>query len=213
MATAQHMMTSSWWCAATVGRLWSHRLLRSIVSDGMAPTASSTVRHPTALLTDPNRGDPPPNTAAPVRVKTAGTRGLDPHDSHLILPTTDVPNLSVRDPGEKEWSAVYLDLMHPLFIPVSSCLYFSLQQVDKVSHGTPSSPPHLPTPPKKTPPSAEKPIQKSLDSQSHLHGPKTYSRTYRKVLSMYLMQPILLFVLSKSSFNSVGSVKLFKWSI
>ncbi|XP_077080236.1 ataxin-7-like protein 2b [Siphateles boraxobius] len=58
----------------------------------------------------------------------------------------------------------------------------SLQHVDKISHGTPPSPPHLPTPPKKAPPSAEKPIQKSLDSHAYLHGPKTYSRTYKKLL-------------------------------
>ncbi|XP_067269858.1 ataxin-7-like protein 2b isoform X2 [Pseudorasbora parva] len=57
----------------------------------------------------------------------------------------------------------------------------SLQQVDKVSHGTPPSPPHLPTPPKKTPPFAEKTTQEILNSHADLHGPKTYSRTYKKV--------------------------------
>ncbi|XP_043102380.1 ataxin-7-like protein 2b [Puntigrus tetrazona] len=55
-------------------------------------------------------------------------------------------------------------------------------QVDKVSRETPPSPLHLPTPPKKAPPSVEKPIQKSLDSHTHPHGPRTYSRTYKKVL-------------------------------
>ncbi|XP_073675603.1 ataxin-7-like protein 2b [Garra rufa] len=58
----------------------------------------------------------------------------------------------------------------------------SLQQVDKVFHETLPSPKHLTTPPKKAAPSAEKPIQKSLDSHTHPHGPRTYSRTYKKVL-------------------------------
>nr|CAQ14851.1 novel protein [Danio rerio] len=55
----------------------------------------------------------------------------------------------------------------------------SLQPVDKVPHVKPPSPSDLPTPPKKALPSAEKPIiQKGLDS----HGPRTYSRTFKKVL-------------------------------
>uniref|UniRef100_A0A8C1UP47 Ataxin 7-like 2b n=1 Tax=Cyprinus carpio TaxID=7962 RepID=A0A8C1UP47_CYPCA len=58
----------------------------------------------------------------------------------------------------------------------------SLQQVDKVSHETPPTPLHLPMPPKKAAPSAGKTIQKSLDSHNHLHGPRTHSRTYKKVL-------------------------------
>uniref|UniRef100_A0A671M2A3 Ataxin-7-like protein 2 n=1 Tax=Sinocyclocheilus anshuiensis TaxID=1608454 RepID=A0A671M2A3_9TELE len=58
----------------------------------------------------------------------------------------------------------------------------SFQQVDKVSRETPPSPLHLPTPPKKAAPSVVKPIQKSLDSHTHPHGPRTYSRTYKKVL-------------------------------
>ncbi|XP_016372591.1 ataxin-7-like protein 2 [Sinocyclocheilus rhinocerous] len=58
----------------------------------------------------------------------------------------------------------------------------SLQQVDKVSHETPPTPLHLPMPPKKAAPSAEKTIQKSLDSHTHPHGPRTHSRTYKKVL-------------------------------
>ncbi|XP_016397776.1 ataxin-7-like protein 2 isoform X2 [Sinocyclocheilus rhinocerous] len=58
----------------------------------------------------------------------------------------------------------------------------SFQQVDKVSRETPPSPLHLPTPPKKATPSVVKPIQKSLDSHTHPHGPRTYSRTYKKVL-------------------------------
>jgi len=69
----------------------------------MALSARSTVHHQSAHLTDPNVGHPPLNTAAPVRVKTAGIRGLDPHESHrLILLNRDVSNHSVRDPGEKE---------------------------------------------------------------------------------------------------------------
>lgn len=70
-------------------------------------------------------------------------------------------------------------------------LFSSLQQVDKVSRETPPSPLHLPTPPKKAAPSVEKPIQKSLDSHTHPHGPRTYSRTYKKVLSKSLMQLIM----------------------
>ncbi|XP_016087264.1 ataxin-7-like protein 2 isoform X1 [Sinocyclocheilus grahami] len=58
----------------------------------------------------------------------------------------------------------------------------SFQQVDKVSRETPPSPLHLPTPPKKAAPSVMKPIQKSLDSHTHPHGPRTYSRTYNNVL-------------------------------
>ncbi|RXN03095.1 ataxin-7 2 isoform X1 [Labeo rohita] len=58
----------------------------------------------------------------------------------------------------------------------------SVQQVDKFSHETPPSPKRLTTPPKKAAPSVEKPIQKSLDSHTHPHGPRTYSRTYKKVL-------------------------------
>uniref|UniRef100_A0A672PIE0 Ataxin-7-like protein 2 n=3 Tax=Sinocyclocheilus grahami TaxID=75366 RepID=A0A672PIE0_SINGR len=58
----------------------------------------------------------------------------------------------------------------------------SLQQVDKVSHETPPKPLHLPMPPKKAAPSVEKTIQKSLDSHTHPHGPRTHSRTYKKVL-------------------------------
>ncbi|KAI2661674.1 Ataxin-7-like protein 2 [Labeo rohita] len=57
-----------------------------------------------------------------------------------------------------------------------------VQQVDKFSHETPPSPKRLTTPPKKAAPSVEKPIQKSLDSHTHPHGPRTYSRTYKKVL-------------------------------
>ncbi|XP_016330053.1 ataxin-7-like protein 2 isoform X3 [Sinocyclocheilus anshuiensis] len=58
----------------------------------------------------------------------------------------------------------------------------SLQQVDKVSHETPPTPLHLPMPPKKAAPSSEKTIQKSLDSHTQPHGPRTHSRTYKKVL-------------------------------
>ncbi|XP_059359632.1 ataxin-7-like protein 2b [Carassius carassius] len=58
----------------------------------------------------------------------------------------------------------------------------SLQQVDKFSRETPPSPLLLPTPPKKAAPSVEKPMQKSLDSHTHPHRPRTYSRTYKKGL-------------------------------
>uniref|UniRef100_A0A671NPD2 Ataxin-7-like protein 2 n=1 Tax=Sinocyclocheilus anshuiensis TaxID=1608454 RepID=A0A671NPD2_9TELE len=67
----------------------------------------------------------------------------------------------------------------------------SLQQVDKVSHETPPTPLHLPMPPKKAAPSSEKTIQKSLDSHTQPHGPRTHSRTYKKVLSKSLMQLIM----------------------
>lgn len=38
MATARHMMTSIWWCAATVGRWWSLKPSRSTARGGMGPS-------------------------------------------------------------------------------------------------------------------------------------------------------------------------------
>lgn len=69
----------------------------------------------------------------------------------------------------------------------------SLQQVDTIFHGTSALPfstsgprdqHHQGTTPPKAPPPAEKPLQKSLDSIHH--GPRTYSRTYKNVLSKCL---------------------------
>ncbi|XP_030641085.1 ataxin-7-like protein 2b [Chanos chanos] len=66
-------------------------------------------------------------------------------------------------------------------------------QLDKLSQGSPSSPPRLsipsprdsssqrgPTPPR-VPSPKEKPLQKGLEEHCHLWGPRTYSRTYKKV--------------------------------
>ncbi|XP_037391562.1 ataxin-7-like protein 2b isoform X1 [Pygocentrus nattereri] len=69
----------------------------------------------------------------------------------------------------------------------------SILQLDKFSHGSPSSPPYLCTPtprdppwhpgstPPKKPPPSEKPLQKGTDMHKPLPGPRTYSRTYKKV--------------------------------
>ena len=79
-------------------------------------------------------------------------------------------------------------------------LSFSVLPSDKLSQGTPPSPPHSSAPSPRDPPwrhgsvqpsatsPGEKPLQKGMqgppaDALSPLRGPRTYSRTYKKVHS------------------------------